>query len=84
MKKETEKIQAIGTCEICKKENVDLYRTHFYYNFKCMCHSPYHFVVIDHCSECNPEEPTVQHICFSKGQIEKMEEYYEKKNSTNN
>jgi hypothetical protein len=83
MKKETNKIQAIGTCEICGQEDIDLYRTYFDYNFKCMCHGPYHFIAIDHCKNCVPEEPLIQYITFSKEQIQKMEEYYEKDNTKN-
>lgn len=58
MRKNTYKIPAIGSCEVCKKENVNLTRTYFHYdNIKCSCHSPNHFIIIEHCDTCVPVEP---------------------------
>ncbi|MEK6829047.1 MAG: hypothetical protein AABY15_02890 [Nanoarchaeota archaeon] len=48
----------IGTCEICKKEG-PVQRTYFHYDFKCECHSPNHFEIVWHCSECEPKKPEV-------------------------
>ena len=45
-----------GICEICKKE-APLQRTYWYYAIKCECHSPSHFEMIRHCSDCIPTEP---------------------------
>jgi len=58
MRKNTYKIPAIGSCEVCKKENIYLTRTYFHYdNVKCSCHSPNHFIIIEHCDTCVPVEP---------------------------
>jgi hypothetical protein len=58
--KTTLPIPAIGTCCICNAENINLIRTNFKYeNIKCECHSPYHFILFDHCINCEPEEPKV-------------------------
>jgi hypothetical protein len=50
-----------GTCEMCGKER-NLQRTVFRYNIKCECHSPYHFEMVCHCSDCIPEEPEVTKV----------------------
>lgn len=47
----------VGTCGVCKKEDQELTRTYYRYNFKCECHSPYHFEFVAHCSDCIPTEP---------------------------
>jgi len=57
MTKETRPIPAIGTCDVCKKEDVALMRTYFHYDIKCECHSPNHFDVFDHCVSCVPKDP---------------------------
>ena len=68
-------IPAIGTCDICKQNNVKLIRTYFQYpNIKCNCHSPNHFVLIDHCINCIPKEPEEQKIIFLKEQIYYLDE----------
>lgn len=42
----------------CVKKRINLTRTYFHYdNVKCSCHSPNHFIVIDHCDTCVPVEP---------------------------
>lgn len=69
-------IPAIGICECCGAQG-QLHRTYFHYNFQCQCHSPFHFVVIDHCEACSPTEPIEQKISFSKEQIQGMEKKYE-------
>ena len=50
-----------GKCEIC---GVDTFieRTYFRYNIKCECHSPYHFELVRHCSNCVPIEPRITKI----------------------
>jgi len=45
-----------GTCDVCKKE-CDLIRTYFHYDIKCECHSPKHFELVCHCSDCKAIEP---------------------------
>lgn len=45
-----------GKCQICGKET-NLQRTYFRYKIKCECHSPYHFELIIHCSDCVAIEP---------------------------
>ena len=45
-----------GICEICGAD-ADLKRTTFYYPIKCECHSPQHFISIEHCKDCKPQEP---------------------------
>lgn len=58
MRKDSYPIPAVGTCAICKKPNQDLHRTYFHYDeIKCLCHSPNHFDLIDHCKNCEPKEP---------------------------
>lgn len=57
IEKKTYPIPATGTCEVCKKENVSLTRTYFHYDLQCECHSPNHFDLFDHCSECKPKQP---------------------------
>lgn len=47
----------IGKCEICGKENVELTRKYYYYDIKCECHSPKHFVIVEHCKDCIPKPP---------------------------
>lgn len=57
MTEESRPIPAIGTCDICKKSDMRLYRTYFHYDLKCECHSPNHFDVVDHCEICVPVKP---------------------------
>lgn len=45
-----------GTCAVCGKKAV-LTRTYFNYDFKCDCHSPNHFELVDHCATCVPNTP---------------------------
>ena len=53
----------VGKCEVCGKENVTLNRKYFHYDFPCTCHGPSHFILIDHCDECEPKEPRETWIC---------------------
>jgi len=50
-----------GTCDICKKQ-APLQRTYFRYDIKCECHTPTHFDIVFHCSECTPKEPRTTEI----------------------
>jgi len=50
-----------GKCEVCGKEGA-LQRTYYHYDIKCKCHSPNHFEVISHCSDCKPQEPETTRI----------------------
>lgn len=45
-----------GTCEICGLDS-NLERKYFYYDVKCNCHSPSHFELVRHCSQCIPLPP---------------------------
>ena len=45
-----------GRCEICGKE-APLSRKYYYYDIKCECCSPKHFVYIAHCKDCIPKPP---------------------------
>lgn len=52
-------IPAIGTCDCCEAENINLYRTYFHFDkIKCSCCSPNHFVLFDHCKDCVPKCPS--------------------------
>lgn len=56
-------IPAIGNCEVCKKEEVNLWRTYFKFpHVKCECHSPYHFEIVEHCETCEPKPPRTTKI----------------------
>lgn len=78
MIREDRDIPAIGYCEICGAKTVKLYRTYFYYpNIKCSCHSPHHFIIVNHCSACEPQEPEEQKVFFSKEQVNKINERME-------
>ena len=52
-----------GKCQCCGKEK-PLMRTYFHYPIQCECHSPNHFKLIDHCSECVPKEPKYTKVEF--------------------
>lgn len=74
---ETRKIQATGTCEICKKEAQNLLRTIFRFEeIQCKCCSPYHFSVWHHCETCVPKTPkfTYIYVEVSDGRIERAPE----------
>jgi hypothetical protein len=60
-----------GKCEICGKEAI-LERTTFHYGIKCECHSPNHFVAINHCKDCVPEEPKEIHVTLSTQKVRRM------------
>lgn len=48
----------IGRCDLCGRDSVVLNRKYFRYDIPCACHSPSHFVLIRHCENCTPREPT--------------------------
>lgn len=60
-----------GICEICGKETF-MQRTYFRYDFKCECHSPYHFNLVRHCKDCVPDEPQEYKIYSRKKKIIKI------------
>lgn len=64
----------VGRCDICKKENVPLGRTYFRYNIKCECHSPYHFELVCHCSDCQPIEPKQTKITLRTDYLKNIEQ----------
>jgi hypothetical protein len=73
--RETREIQAIGICDICGADGelTPLKRTYFRYEeIKCVCHSPYHFELVDHCYDCVPKEPTETKIIFQSMNIVDM------------
>ncbi len=45
-----------GKCDICRND-ASLQRTYYYYDIKCDCHSPQHFELVRHCSNCIPKPP---------------------------
>lgn len=52
-----------GKCRCCGKEK-PLAKTVFRYPIKCECHSPTHFISIEHCKDCIPKEPTYTKVEF--------------------
>ncbi|MGL5692376.1 MAG: hypothetical protein ACRDD8_16455 [Bacteroidales bacterium] len=46
-----------GKCDVCGKDAI-LSRKYFYYGIQCECHSPEHFEIVEHCSECTPVAPS--------------------------
>lgn len=62
-----------GKCEVCGKEAI-LRVTFWEYGFKCDCHSPEHFLRIEHCSDCIPEKPLeLIHIEEQRERIAELE-----------
>jgi hypothetical protein len=45
-----------GKCDVCGKER-GLNRVTYHYGIKCECHSPDHFEIVRHCSDCKPKPP---------------------------
>lgn len=62
-----------GKCDICKEEK-PLQRTYFYYNIKCECHSPYHFVIVHHCFDCVAIEPKETTITLKTDYLKNIEQ----------
>lgn len=62
----------VGTCDVCKKENVQLNRKVYYYPIKCECHSTQHFEIVFHCSECKPIEPKQTTIVVMTKDLQKQ------------
>lgn len=52
-----------GKCQVCGKEAA-LERMYFRYDIKCECHSPNHFELVCHCSDCTPKEPQYTKVEF--------------------
>lgn len=54
----------IGNCSVCKNESIPVNRKYYHYGIKCDCHSPDHFEIVYHCSNCTPIPPktTLVHI----------------------
>ena len=52
-----------GKCEVCAKE-ATLERKYFHYDIKCDCHSPNHFEMVRHCSDCTPKPPEKTTVCI--------------------
>ena len=48
--------QEKGCCKICMKYKA-VNRKYYYYDFKCDCHSPQHFEIVNHCDNCEPKAP---------------------------
>jgi len=63
----------IGTCDICKKENLYLGRTYFNYDIECECCSPNHFEIINHCKDCEPVEPQKTRIILKTNKLTKRD-----------
>ena len=62
-----------GICDICK-ETKPLQRTYFKYNIKCECHSPYHFELVYHCSDCQPIEPKETKITLKTSYLKNIDQ----------
>lgn len=58
-----------GTCDICKTKDVHVSRKYYRYNIKCECHSPHHFEIVWHCSNCTPIEPRVTKITVMTNEL---------------
>jgi hypothetical protein len=62
-----------GKCPICGEEG-QLFRTYFYYDVKCSCHSPHHFELRHHCKNCKPKEPQYTKIEFRTSDLKRINE----------
>ena len=47
-----------GLCDLDGRDSVVLNRKYYRYDIPCAYHSPSHFVLIRHCENCTPREPT--------------------------
>lgn len=59
--------QEIGTCGICKKEDVALERTYYRYDIVCTCCNgakDHHFEIVRHCHTCGPKPPRRVSVCI--------------------
>lgn len=65
-----------GKCEICKEEK-NLQRTYFRYEIKCECHSPNHFELVIHCSDCIPKEPRTTQVTLTTENLNKIIEIFD-------
>lgn len=73
-----------GKCDICGKE-ANLTRKYYKYGIKCECHSPEHFEIVEHCSECTPVAPdrtaiTIKPIESKKSHIDRMNDEFDELN----
>ena len=75
----------IGMCDICR-EIKPLQRAYFEYKIKCECHSPYHFEIVYHCSNCQPIEPKETKITLRTDYLKNIDQEIrkEKLNRINN
>jgi len=62
-----------GLCQYCKKEK-PLQRTYFEYAIKCECHSPNHFELVYHCSDCIPIEPKETKITLRTNYLKNIDQ----------
>ena len=62
----------VGTCTICRKENVQLNRKYYRYDIKCICHSPQHFEIVYYCNNCTPIEPKETRITIETEYLNKI------------
>jgi hypothetical protein len=67
-----------GKCEIYG-ELKNLKRTYFHYDIKCECHSPTHFKLIIHCSDCKPIGIEIKTITVRTSKLSKRTSNLEKK-----
>ena len=64
----------IGKCDMCKLENVQLWRKYYYYDIKCECHSNTHFEIVTYCKDCIPQEPRETKITLKTENLSKKQE----------
>lgn len=63
----------IYQCSICKKVG-PVNRKYYMYRIKCECHSPWHFELVYHCTDCIPVEPKQTRVLFDTSKIIKFSE----------
>lgn len=61
-----------GICDVCGKYS-PLERTYFGYDIKCECHSPNHFELVHHCSNCVPVEPEYTKVTMKTSSLKRLE-----------
>lgn len=71
-----------GRCGVCGKDG-PLTRTYFRLPIKCDCHSPEHFDIVDHCTECAPARPNTK-IYLTSEQAEALEKQLSEAERQNN
>lgn len=60
-----------GICDICGKESI-LKRKYYNYHVKCQCHSPYHFEIVEYCSNCTPIEPYETKLFMKTSDVKRL------------